>query len=130
MENTQFSQVHLEYNDKTYNSLKKFLYISTSSVYGEVVSGNENSPLKPVSPYGVTKLAGENLVVAYSKSHHFEYSIFEIYLRWTRLLFISFGYIKNARFQQRGAQDAGGKSKRDPYNVRKLGLRDRDRIEN
>jgi len=62
-----------------YSTLKKFLYISTSSVYGEVVSGNESSPLKPVSPYGVTKLAGENLVVAYSNSIHFEYSILRLF---------------------------------------------------
>ena len=61
------------------STLKKFFYISTSSVYGEVVSGNEDSQLKPISPYGVTKLAGENLLSAYSRSKSFEYSIFRLF---------------------------------------------------
>ena len=61
------------------STLKKFFYISTSSVYGEVVSGNEDSQLKPISPYGVTKLAGENLLSAYSRSKSFEYSVFRLF---------------------------------------------------
>ena len=61
------------------SKLKKFFYISTSSVYGEVVSGNEDSQLKPISPYGVTKLAGENLLSAYSRSKSFEYSVFRLF---------------------------------------------------
>jgi nucleoside-diphosphate-sugar epimerase len=59
--------------------LKKFFYISTSSVYGEVVSGDEQSQLKPISPYGVTKLAGENLLSAYARSKSFEYAIFRLF---------------------------------------------------
>lgn len=43
-----------------------FLHISTSSVYGRFATGDENSPLAPISPYGITKLAAENLVQAYS----------------------------------------------------------------
>lgn len=45
-----------------------FLHISTSSVYGRFAIGDENSPLEPISPYGITKLAAENLVQAYSSS--------------------------------------------------------------
>lgn len=63
----------LEVNAKgTYNLLelakafkvKKFVHASTGSVYGEAQyhPQDENHPLKPVSYYGVSKLAGERYV--------------------------------------------------------------------
>lgn len=42
-------------------NLKKLIYASTSSVYGKYASGDESLPTKPSSPYGITKLAGEQL---------------------------------------------------------------------
>jgi nucleoside-diphosphate-sugar epimerase len=45
--------------------LRRFLHISTSSVYGKFASGDETLPTKPISPYGVTKLAAEHLCRAY-----------------------------------------------------------------
>ncbi|MDI6791501.1 MAG: NAD-dependent epimerase/dehydratase family protein [bacterium] len=51
--------------------LKKFVFASSSSVYGD----NQDMPLRedslprPLSPYGVTKLAAENLVSLYYKNY-------------------------------------------------------------
>lgn len=45
-----------------------FVQASTSSVYGLVAEGDESCPLSPVSPYGVTKLAAEQLVAAFRAS--------------------------------------------------------------
>ena len=51
-------------------AIKKFVYASSSSVYGDAeLPMKEDSLLKPVSPYGVTKLAGENLCYLYWKNY-------------------------------------------------------------
>ena len=54
-----------------YSDIKRFIYASSSSVYGdsEELPLREKSILKPVSPYGVTKLAGEHLCYSYWKNH-------------------------------------------------------------
>ena len=38
------------------------IHISTSSVYGANAIGSEDSEVNPISPYGITKLASENIV--------------------------------------------------------------------
>ena len=59
--------------------IKKFVYASSSSVYGDAeLPMKEDSLLKPVSPYGVTKLAGENLCYLYWKN----YSVPTVSLRY------------------------------------------------
>jgi len=55
------------------------IHASTSSVYGREASGDETLPLHPVSPYGVTKLAAENLVRAYAANFGLRYSILRYY---------------------------------------------------
>ena len=51
--------------------IKKFIYASTSSVYGEKTGKvSENAYLTPLSPYGITKLTGEHLCNVYLKTHH------------------------------------------------------------
>jgi nucleoside-diphosphate-sugar epimerase len=48
--------------------LARLVHISTSSVYGAHAVGDETQATLPVSPYGVTKLAAEQLVMAYVRS--------------------------------------------------------------
>ena len=55
----------LEYS-KTLH-LKSFIQASTSSVYGKHAVGDEGQDLNPTSPYGVSKLAAENLLIAYNE---------------------------------------------------------------
>ncbi len=45
----------------------RFIYASTSSVYGRFSTGDETMPTRPISPYGVTKLAAENLCRSYEE---------------------------------------------------------------
>ena len=50
--------------------LGKFVYASSSSVYGDAeLPLKEEATPKPISPYGVTKLAGENLCYLYHRSY-------------------------------------------------------------
>ena len=42
----------------------RLLHASTSSIYGRDAVGDETTPARPISPYGVTKLAAEHLVLA------------------------------------------------------------------
>ncbi|MGA9141422.1 MAG: NAD-dependent epimerase/dehydratase family protein [Methanocella sp.] len=66
--NVAATQKLLEYYKD--RGLKKFVYSSSSSVYGNVrLPMSEDSVLRPVSPYGVTKLAGENLCQLYTKNY-------------------------------------------------------------
>ena len=51
--------------------LKKFVYASTSSVYGDTrdLPMREDGLTRPVSPYGVSKLAAEHLCYLYCKAY-------------------------------------------------------------
>jgi len=56
---------------RVHGELDRFVYASSSSVYGNatVYPSREDALLQPFSPYGVTKLAAENLCTAYA--HNF-----------------------------------------------------------
>ena len=59
--------------------IKKFIYASSSSVYGDAeLPLKEDVTPKPVSPYGVTKLAGEDLCYLY----HVNYGVPTVALRY------------------------------------------------
>ncbi|MFW5856901.1 MAG: NAD-dependent epimerase/dehydratase family protein [Planctomycetota bacterium] len=47
--------------------LRLFINVATSSVYGRHATDSEETPPKPTSYYGVTKLAAEQLVLAYQR---------------------------------------------------------------
>lgn len=57
------------------NHVARFVQASTSSVYGTYATGDENSILRPSSPYGVTKLAAENLIIAHAQNFALPYCI-------------------------------------------------------
>ncbi len=67
--NVQATQRLLESVRRSAPSLHRFVYASTSSVYGRFASGDESLPTKPISPYGITKLAGEHLCRTYAEVH-------------------------------------------------------------
>jgi UDP-glucose 4-epimerase len=60
--------------------LDRFVYASSSSVYGDAatIPMREDSPLRPLSPYGVTKLAAEQLCYLY----HVNYGVPTVSLRY------------------------------------------------
>ena len=55
---------------KNSNSLQGFVNISTSSVYGSNATNDESALTKPISNYGITKLAAEQLVLAESRNEN------------------------------------------------------------
>jgi nucleoside-diphosphate-sugar epimerase len=66
--NVLATQRLLEALRRSAGGLRRLVYGSTSSVYGKFGSGDENLPTKPISPYGVTKLAAEHLCRAHAES--------------------------------------------------------------
>jgi len=56
--------------------VKRIVYCSSMARYGNIeIPYKENDNLNPVDPYGVSKVAAENILKILSKTHNFEYNI-------------------------------------------------------
>ncbi|GGG20010.1 putative UDP-glucose epimerase YtcB [Dokdonia pacifica] len=79
MENNIIATEHLIDFARQFTSLKMFVNIGTSSIYGRNVSCDETQAVLPISNYGVTKLAAEQLVLASSRSQQFKACSLRLY---------------------------------------------------
>lgn len=59
---------------------KKLVFSSSREVYGNALYTpvDEDHPLTPENPYGVSKLCGEKIIVTYSKCYSLKYSILRL----------------------------------------------------
>ena len=62
-------------------NIKNIIFSSTAAVYGNPTGEecNEDDMLKPVNPYGETKLVCENMIKWVSKAHNLNYGIFRYF---------------------------------------------------
>jgi dTDP-glucose 4,6-dehydratase len=69
--NIKGTQVLIDASRK--NRIKKFIFISTDEVYGEIKNGkfSEDSPIRPNSPYAASKAAADLLVQSYIRTYGF-----------------------------------------------------------
>ena len=59
-----------------HNSVKRIVFCSSMARYGKIkIPFKEDDDLKPVDPYGVSKVAAENILKILSKTYSFEYNI-------------------------------------------------------
>src|SRR5438445_12543412 len=55
-------------------AISRFVHISTDEVYGDIAAGadaNEDSPVRPSSPYSASKAASDLLVLSYVRTYKF-----------------------------------------------------------
>jgi UDP-glucose 4-epimerase len=58
------------------NKVKRIVYCSSMARYGKIkIPFNEQDELRPVDPYGVSKVAAENILKILSETHNIEYNI-------------------------------------------------------
>jgi UDP-glucose 4-epimerase len=58
------------------NKIKRIVYCSSMARYGNIKTPfKEDDSLNPVDPYGVSKVAAENILKILSKTHKFQYNI-------------------------------------------------------
>jgi nucleoside-diphosphate-sugar epimerase len=70
---------HLLEGIRKFSPNAHLIHISTSSVYGANALGDENSEINPISPYGITKLASENIVKMHQDIYKVEATILRLF---------------------------------------------------
>ncbi|KAF9363479.1 hypothetical protein BGX34_004055 [Mortierella sp. NVP85] len=72
--NGQIGEIERDPQTKEGEPMKRFLFVSTDEVYGEVLLDKpdckEDAQLSPSNPYSATKAAAESMVQVYYKSFH------------------------------------------------------------
>lgn len=63
------------------SGVKKVVYASTAAVYGEpeYIPMGEKHPLRPISPYGASKLAGESVGMAFKETYGLNFASIRIF---------------------------------------------------
>ncbi|MCD5409186.1 MAG: GDP-mannose 4,6-dehydratase [Methanocellales archaeon] len=63
------------------SNVKKVVYASTAAVYGEpeYIPIDEKHPLRPISPYGASKLAGESVGMAFKETYGLNFASIRIF---------------------------------------------------
>lgn len=79
VDNNILATHHLLQFAKHQKQLKHFFNISTSSVYGKYATVSEDVEPKPISTYGITKLAAEQMVLSESRQHNLKASSYRLY---------------------------------------------------
>ena len=69
------------YNASLKNNVEKVIFASTAAVYGvpKNVPVSETEPLNPISNYGLTKLYGEKLAIAYYHTYGLKTNVIRIF---------------------------------------------------
>ena len=71
-------------------SVKKIIYTSSSCVYGNKKKMKENDPLKPGTPYAITKLLGEFYVKFWSEYYNMNIVVVRLFNIYSSYRMISF----------------------------------------
>ncbi len=60
-------------------NIKKFVFISSCSVYGELSNSAEEKPIQPITLNGFTKAFNEELITAFCKKNNIRYLILRVF---------------------------------------------------
>lgn len=67
--------VHNLVSESIKHDVQHFIQILTSSVYGKTATGADDSKARPISPYGMTKPAAEELIKTYNSTYDLSFTM-------------------------------------------------------